>query len=87
MADGVVVYGSDWCPHTRNALHRLKALGVAYRYVDVDEDVEAERRIAGWNKGRSIRPTITVGDDILVHPGPAVLDAALKNNGYLSNQT
>jgi mycoredoxin len=85
MAGEIVVYGSDWCPYTHRALNQLDRLGVPYRYIEVDDDPAAEQRIAAWNNGRSIRPTITIGEDIFVNPGPVILDAALKNHGYLSH--
>lgn len=79
----VVVYGSTECPFTKQALSWLKNWKVAFKWVDVDSDAEAERRIAGWNGGRAIRPTLDVGGQILVHPEQEELRAALASKGLL----
>ena len=80
----VIIYGSDWCGYTQRALRQLDSLKVDYEYIDVDADPEAEQRIAGWNNGRSIRPTLDLGGDVFVNPTPAQLEAELKQRGLLS---
>lgn len=79
----ILVYGSNWCPHTMRMLHKLDALKIAYLYVDVDENPAAEQRIAAWNNGRAIRPTLDIDGDIFVHPEGAQLDAELQKRGLL----
>ena len=83
----VVIYGSSWCGYTVRALRQLENLGVVHRYVDVDEDPEAEQLIASWNNGRSIRPTISVNGNVFVNPSPAVLHAELEKHGFLPAET
>lgn len=46
MEDKIIVYGSDWCPHTQRMLKKLTALQVPFRYVDVDQNPADEQRIA-----------------------------------------
>jgi len=82
--DKIVVYGSNWCGYTVRALRHLENLGVEFRYVDVDESPEDEKRIADWNNGRSIRPTVDLSGDIFVNPSPAVLEEELKKRGLLT---
>jgi len=79
----IIIYGSNWCGYTVRALRQLDELGVAYRYVDVDANPEDEKRIAGWNNGRSIRPTFDMGGDILVNPSPATVQSELQKRGLL----
>jgi glutaredoxin len=79
----VLIYGSDWCGYTQRALRQLDSLKVNYQYIDVDDDPEAEQLIAGWNNGRSIRPTLDLGGDVFVNPAPAQLEAELKQRGLL----
>jgi glutaredoxin len=79
----VIIYGSDWCGYTQRALRQLDSLKVEYQYIDVDADPEAEQLIAGWNNGRSIRPTLDLGGDVFVNPAPAQLEAELKQRGLL----
>ena len=83
MADDVVVYGSDWCGYSTHLVHTLKALGVAYHYVDVDESPEDEQRIANWNNGRAIVPTINLQGEIFVNPDDSTLFQELKKRGLL----
>ena len=84
MDDKIVVYGSDWCGYTVRALRHLENLGVEFRYVNVDDNPEDEKRIADWNNGRSIRPTVDLSGDIFVNPSPAVLEEELKKRGLLT---
>jgi len=84
MATEIIVYGSDWCPHTQRMLRKLTALNVPFRYVDVDQDPADEQRIADWNNGRSIRPTLDIGGDIFVAPDGSELDEELKQRGLLA---
>jgi glutaredoxin len=82
--DKIVVYGSNWCGYTVRVLRHLEDLGVAFRYVDVDQNPEDEKRIAEWNNGRSIRPTIDLSGDIFVNPSPSALEAELKKRDLLA---
>ena len=83
MAEEVVIYGSNWCPHTKRALHDLKTFGVDFRYVDIDADSDAEQKVAGWNNGRAVRPTIDIGGDIFVNPSTSTLESELNVRGLL----
>lgn len=66
----IVLYGSTWCPATRIVRRRMEMWRVPFRYVEVDDDPEAERLLAGWNNGRAIRPTLDLRGAILVNPDP-----------------
>lgn len=83
MNEEIIVYGSSWCPHTVRMLRKLEGLNVPFRYVDIDENPEDEKRIADWNHGRAIRPTLDISGLVLVAPGEE-LDAELKKRGYIS---
>lgn len=83
MANEIIVYGSLWCGYTTHAMRTLNKLGVAYRYIDVDESPEDEKRIAAWNNGRSIRPTIDIGGAIFVNPDDNTLLKELKQRDLL----
>lgn len=83
MADDIVVYGSNWCGYTIYCLRHLDKLGVPYRYVDVDQDAAAEKLIASWNKGRSIRPTVDLQGDVFVNPTARVMEEELKKRGLM----
>jgi mycoredoxin len=83
MTNEVIIYGSDWCGYTQRALRQLDSLGVSYQYIDVDSSPEDEKRIAGWNNGRSIRPTFDLGGDVFVNPAPGQLEDELRQRGLL----
>ena len=80
----VVLYGSDWCGFTKRAVSHLDDLGVAYRYVKVDDEPDAEQRIADWNNGRAIRPTLDIGGEVFVNPPMPQLDNELRSRGLLT---
>lgn len=86
MLDRVTVYGSAWCGYSTHIVRRLKALGVPHRYVEVDEDAQAEARIALWNEGRAIRPTLDIAGDIFVNPQEMELFGELKRRGLLGRK-
>lgn len=81
MADELVVYGSGWCGFTIRLVRQLQQWDVPFRYIDVDEDPEAERLIASWNNGRSIRPTVQLGEQVWINPPAAQVRAAVENSG------
>jgi glutaredoxin len=66
--DEIVMYGADWCGDCRRAQRLLEGRGVAYRYIDVEDDAsarEAARRIGGSTK----IPVIVMPDgSVLVEP-------------------
>jgi len=83
MTDAVVVYGSSWCGFTQRLLYQLEELGVAFRYVDIDENPDTEKRIADWNNGQVVRPTLDLHGDIFFNPAPASLLHELASRGLL----
>lgn len=85
MNPNVKVYGTDWCGDTRRSRQLLDQLGVAYQYLDIDHDPDAERWVKDHNDGKLKRPTIDVaGKAILSQPSDAALKAALAHAGVVS---
>lgn len=85
MKDRIVVYGAVGCADTQRARHELESLGVAYEYVDVERDPDANERVKQWNGGRRITPTIVLpsgnvvtGEDRLAAPSNAELHERLR---------
>ena len=58
MAVAVKVYGADWCEDTTHAREYLDRLGVAYEYVDVEQDAAA----AEWVREQNARSGLAVAD-------------------------
>lgn len=78
MEKDLIVYGSSWCGFTVRLIRTLQHWDIPFRYIEVDDDPEAERLIASWNNGRSIRPTVQLGDQVWINPDAAVVKAALE---------
>ncbi|MFB3118546.1 MAG: FAD-dependent oxidoreductase, partial [Myxococcota bacterium] len=67
------LYGANWCPDCRNTKRFLGEQGVAYDWIDIDADEDANRRIAELNNGKRVIPTIELDGDVLVNPSDAQL--------------
>ena len=67
------LYGANWCPDCRNTKRFLGEQGVAYDWIDIDADEDANRRIAELNNGKRVIPTIELNGDVLVNPSDAEL--------------
>jgi mycoredoxin len=75
----ITVYGADWCEDTRRSLRHLRRLGVAHRYINIDEDIDALHRALALNSGVRRTPTIDLGagGGALVEPENDTLTGAL----------
>lgn len=76
----VTVYGTSWCPDVRRARQFLDEKEIAYDFIDIDEDQNAEEKVLEWNDGRRRVPTILVGDEertVMSNPSRGELEKAL----------
>jgi thioredoxin reductase (NADPH) len=77
----VTVYGAYWCPDCRRAKKFLGEQFVPYRWVDIEQDKDAEEYVLQRNDGKRIIPTIVFEDDtFLVEPSNAELAKKLGLN-------
>ncbi len=75
----VKVYGADWCGDTRRARGVLDRLGVAYDYINIEEDEESARWVREQNGGKERKPTIALGGGrVLTEPSDEELESALR---------
>lgn len=58
MALAIAVYGATNCEGTAATKAHLEERNIAFRYVNIDHDVEAERFVLFINGGRRITPTV-----------------------------
>lgn len=79
----VKVYGADWCGDTTRTRKQLDELGVAYDYVNVEEDEQAARWVREQNDGKERKPTVKLGEQILSVPEDAELESALREKGLI----
>ena len=57
----LTLYGRDDCDDTERARDRLRALGVAYTYIDIDHDPAADAFVRFINGGFRSTPTLVFG--------------------------
>ena len=76
----VKVYGADWCGDTQRTLKQLEKLGVAYDYVNVEQDEQAALWVKEQNDGKERKPTLKVGEQVLSVPTNEELKSALREN-------
>ena len=81
--DKVKVYGADWCGDTKRTLSALDNLGVAYDYVNVEQDERARAWVKQQNDGKERKPTVKVGEQVLSVPSEQELESALRDQGVL----
>jgi len=70
----VTVYGAYWCPDCQQAKKFLGEQFIPYRWVDIEQDKEAEQFVLQKNNAKRIIPTIVFEDGtFLVEPSNAEL--------------
>ena len=68
------LYGAHWCPDCRRSRAFLGEHRVAYQFIDIEQDVEAQEYVKQQNDNKQIIPTIVFPDgSILVEPTNAEL--------------
>ncbi len=79
----VKVYGADWCGDTKRTLKTLDRLGVAYDYINVEEDAQASEWVKQQNDGKEQKPTLKIGEQALCVPTEQELESALREEGII----
>jgi mycoredoxin len=80
----VTVYGADWCEDTHRSRRLLRRLGVAHRYCNVDEDLDALDRATALGHGVRRTPVVEVDGMALVEPSNEALMATLVSRGVFT---
>ena len=74
----ITVYGANWCPDCRRSKIFLGEHRVPYKWVDIEEDSDAQQFVTEKNGGKRIIPTIVFEDgSFLVEPTNAELASKL----------
>jgi thioredoxin reductase (NADPH) len=78
----ITVYGALWCPDCRRSKQFLAEHRIPYRWVDIEQEPEAQDTVRRLNDGRQVIPTIVFDDggSILAEPSNAELAARLGIN-------
>jgi mycoredoxin len=79
MSDGsIIMYGTSWCSDCRRSQRFLEQRGVAYTYINIEQDETAAERVIELNNGNRSVPTIVFADgSILVEPSNQELERKL----------
>lgn len=80
----ITVYGADWCEDTQRSTRHLRRLAVPYRYINIDEDLDALERARALNNGRRRTPVIDMDGTVLVEPTNDTLTTALVERQHLT---
>jgi mycoredoxin len=76
----ITLYGTTWCSGTWVARRLLDEHQVVYRWVDIDQDTEADAYVKQVNNGYRSVPTIVFPDgSIMVEPSGMALARKLKS--------
>lgn len=74
----IVLYGTTWCYDSRRARAVLDQNGIAYQWIDIDQDMEGRKFVEQVNNGFRSVPTIVFPDgSMLVEPSNTELKAKL----------
>jgi mycoredoxin len=77
-------YGAMWCGDTRRARNWFDSHNIAYQWIDVDKDKEAEAFVKSVNNGFRSIPTILFADGSkLVEPSTSKLEQHAKALGLI----
>ena len=80
----VKVYGADWCGDTRRTLNHLRELGVAFKYINVEQDERASAWVKEHNEGKERKPTLDIAGQVLSVPTNRELESALREKGFMA---
>jgi mycoredoxin len=71
----IVIYGTDWCPDCIRARRFLRDRQIAFEWINIDRDRQAEATVLKINQGMRSVPTIVFEDgSYLVEPPLHVLE-------------
>jgi len=82
---GITVYGANWCHDTKRSRALLGNLGVAYDFVDIDQDEAAGQWVERHSGGNRSIPVIVIpGGETMTEPSDEALEHALRAAGSLA---
>ena len=64
------LYSTPWCPHCLRLKTMLKAAGITYTEINIENDAEAAKFVGSVNDGNHTVPTLRFADgSTLTNPG------------------
>lgn len=76
----IQLYGADWCPDCRRAKAYFKENNISYKFIDVDLDEAATKKVESINNGKRIIPTVIINGKSYTNPNNAQLASVLGIN-------
>lgn len=76
-AKKIIVYGATWCPDCDRVKRLLLEREIDFRYVNIDEDEKAAKKVVELTEGMRVIPVVVVDDEPLVNPDSESLGARL----------
>jgi mycoredoxin len=58
-------------------------LGVAYQYINVEDDPQASAWVKQQNNGKERKPTVKIGEQVLAEPSNEELEETLRQEGLV----
>jgi len=75
----IKIYGADWCPDCHRSKNYLEQLQIPFRWINVDQNDEAQAYVREMNDNKLIIPTILFPDGtVMVEPSNAQLSRKIK---------
>ena len=84
MMDKIELYGTDWCEDTRHTRQYLDSLGIAYDYINLEQNKRASEWVKQQNEGKERKPTVKIGEQVLTVPSDQELEHILRQKGLVS---
>lgn len=76
----IVMYGTPWCGDCRRARRIFDEQGVAYDYIDIEQNEDGRSIVEQLNRGYQSVPTIIFPDgSVLTEPSSSVLLSKLRS--------
>lgn len=83
----LTLYGAYWCPDCHRAKQFLGEHQIPYRWVDIEEDADGERKVIELNEGKRRIPTLVFDDgSMLSNPSNAELADELGMKTHAKRQ-
>jgi mycoredoxin len=60
----VEVYGANWCGDTQRTRQYLDKVGVAYEYINLEQDQRAAAWVKEQNDGKERKPIVKIGEQV-----------------------
>jgi mycoredoxin len=79
MQEEIIVYGTEWCGHSRRVIRYLKSQGFSVKYIDINIDSNGRTFVTEVNNGFRSVPTVVFTDGSILTE-PSTTEIARKLN-------